>query len=138
MAAVQSHGAEVEGALVDCLAAGDSLIVGLAPYLHGCTINAKVGISSAAIIQRVGNTKLLIVSAGSNDPYNPRLEANLKAIRAKANKVIWIVPQNRRAAQVALSVARFFGDSVVTFTPSRDGIHPKSYGVLAESVRRHM
>ena len=125
---------------MDCLAAGDSLIVGLAPYLHGCTINAKVGISSAAIIQRVGNANLLIVSAGSNDPRNPRLEQNLRVIRGKSNakRVIWILPQNRIAANTVLKVARFFGDSVVTFTPSRDGIHPKSYGVLAESVRRHM
>ena len=124
--------------MLDCLIAGDSIAVGIGQHLRQCVTNAKVGISSAAVIQRVGNANLLIVSAGSNDPRNPRLEANLKAIRARADRVIWIVPQNRRAAQVVFSVARFFGDSVVTFTPSRDGIHPKSYGVLAESVRRHM
>ena len=67
-----------------CLIAGDSIAVGVAPYLPRCAVNAKVGITSTAIIRRVGAANLLIISAGSNDPRNPRLINNLKSIRAKA------------------------------------------------------
>ena len=48
-----------------CLIAGDSIAVGVAPYLPRCAVNAKVGITSTAIIRRVGAANLLIISAGS-------------------------------------------------------------------------
>ena len=122
--------------MLDCLIAGDSIAVGTGPHLRQCVTNAKVGISSAAIIPRVGNAKLLIVSAGSNDPNNPRLEDNLRAIRAKGNarEVVWILPANMNAALTVSKVARSYGDRTVSFTPGRDGIHPRSYRALAASI----
>ncbi len=122
-----------------CLIAGDSIAVGVAPYLPRCAVNAKVGITSTAIIRRVGAANLLIISAGSNDPRNPRLINNLKSIRAKATgRVIWIQPIDPVAAAAVRRVAALHGDHVVTFSPARDHVHPASDKTLATRVRAVM
>lgn len=119
-----------------CLVAGDSIAVGVGQYApKECTVNAKIGISSTAIISRVSPAKLVVISAGSNDPDNPRLEANLEAIRAKSpGEYRWIVPQNPKAAAAVLTVARKHGDRTFTFTPARDHVHPKNERALARTI----
>src|SRR5580700_9449292 len=108
-----------------CAVVGDSIALGVSPYLPECTVDAKIGISSAAVIGRVHEADVLIVSAGSNDPDNPSLVSNLERIRAKATgKVIRIRPVNLKAAMAVLHVAGQHGDLVVSFEPGRDHVHP--------------
>lgn len=119
-----------------CHIAGDSIAYGLGQLMTGCTLDAKVGIPSHDVIGRVQNADLLIVSAGSNDPDNPSLAANLRAIRAKASgRVLWVVPQNARAARLVQDIATKLNDPVVHFIAGPDGIHPKSYISLMRRVR---
>ena len=119
-----------------CAIVGDSIAVGVAEYSHGCSIvDAKIGISSSAIIRRVHDADVVVISAGSNDPNNPRLVDNLKVIRAKCtHKVIWISPVNRVAAAAVRTVAALHGDTVITFIPGRDHVHPRSYIDLVNRI----
>src|SRR5712675_531166 len=55
-----------------CLIAGDSIAVEVGRFVP-CTIDAKVGIGSAAIVARVRPATTVVISSGSNDPFNPRL-----------------------------------------------------------------
>lgn len=120
--------------MIDCVAIGDSIAVGTGKAM-GCEIRAHVGWSSGKIVNLANGVRseLCVISAGSNDPNNPRLILNLKTIRGKIDcvKVIWIQPVNTRAA-AAVKSAKKPGDSVVSFTPSKDKVHPKSYSVLAK------
>ena len=125
--------ASADGAII-----GDSIAVGLgAQFRHGATVNAKVGISSGAIIARAGvSARWVAISAGSNDPANKRLPANLESIRARvhAGQIIWIIPRNATAAKAVIGLAHRHGDNTVGFLAGRDGIHPQSYVALARDV----
>ncbi|HUO87984.1 MAG TPA: hypothetical protein VMU08_02320 [Rhizomicrobium sp.] len=121
--------------MIDCAVVGDSIALGVGTELHRCVVNATVGIPSTEVIGRVQEANVLVVSAGSNDPRNPKLEANLRAIRARAaQRVIWIAPMDPIAAEAVRRVARIHGDAVVGFTPRPDHIHPRSYPALAGRV----
>ena len=77
------------------LLAGDSIADGLSAFIPGCVVNARKGLPSGDIIDCVKDADVVILSAGSNDPHNPRLVENLKAMRSKVKgRVIWIVPTN--------------------------------------------
>lgn len=121
--------------MMDCAIVGDSIALGVATEIHRCVVDATVGITSAEVIGRVKNARVLVISAGSNDARSPDLENNLRAIRSKAHgTVIWISPMDKRAAMIVQRVARAHGDKVVHFTPREDNIHPKSYDALADRV----
>jgi hypothetical protein len=121
-----------------CAVVGDSIAFGVGRIMRECLIDAKSGIPSANIIARVRPAGVLFVSAGSNDPSNPQLENNLKAIRAKASAaVVWIQPMASSAAAAVKQIAAAHNDTVVQFEPSADGVHPKSYGELANLLRRY-
>ena len=129
----------VSGGAGSCAIAGDSIAKGVGTQMPQCTVDAKVGTPSADIIHRVptGHLGLMIISAGSNDPMNPRLADNLTAMRKRTGGgVTWIAPVNPRARSVVESVAHSHGDRVVTFTPGPDGIHPHSYAELARAIQR--
>ena len=117
---------------------GDSIAVGVGQqFSHGATVNAKVGISSGAIIARAGVTaRWVAISAGSNDPTNHSLTANLEAIRARihAGQIIWIIPRNIIAAKAVITTAHRHGDTTVGFLAGHDGIHPQSYVALARDI----
>ncbi len=124
-----------------CFIAGDCLATrphGLGGQFSRCGVSARVGASSAAIVPMVptGPVKWLVISAGSNDPTNPKLGANLEAMRARAraDRVIWVVPIHPTAARAVRAVAGGHGDAVVTFEPGRDRVHPRSYRALARGV----
>jgi len=128
-----------------CVIVGDSIAVGTATAeglkpsrRPPCTMDAKIGIPSGQIVGRVHAADLLVISAGSNDPDNPKLERNLRAIRAKATgKVLWIVPVPARAAALVKKVAAVHHDGIISFNPGRDGLHPHSYApIIAEVERR--
>lgn len=123
--------------MIDCAVIGDSIAIGVAPYLPHCAVNAKIGIPSAAVIGRVRDAAVVIVSAGSNDPYNPELIKNLIEIRRKiSGQVIWIEPINRRAAAAVHAVAGLWQDRTVTFAPGPDNVHPRAYLQLAQAIAK--
>jgi hypothetical protein len=127
-----------------CAVIGDSIAEMVAPFLPECTHNTRIGISSAAVLARVlaepAPYSVRIISAGSNDPNNPRLPDNLRAIRARG-PVIWIVPSiavapARRAVKL---FATEHQDPTVTFTSGCCGIqarvHPIRPAEIANAVR---
>jgi hypothetical protein len=122
---------------MSCFIFGDSIAVGLAAVL-GCASNAQVGLPSSAIVQRApfAYYDLVVISAGTNDPFNARLPRNLTMMReyVRAGHVVWIRPVKSQAAAVVERTASRYGDAVVGFIPGRDGVHPKSYHGLAASV----
>lgn len=122
-----------------CLVAGDSIALGLSGFIPGCEVNAKTGLPSGDIVDRVKAADVVVLSAGSNDPHNPRLVENLKAMRAKARgRVIWIVPVNHTAAAAVNRIAMANHDKAIPFVPGADRVHPLSYQTLAASVRTYM
>jgi hypothetical protein len=122
-------------AKLSCAVVGDSIAVGAGQYMRTCKVNAKIGISSSAVIGRVDPSAYVnIVSAGSNDPANPDLRANLERIRSRASRVIWILPIETRARAEVQAVATAHGDPVVSFAPAGDRVHPRSEIGLARSI----
>jgi hypothetical protein len=118
-----------------CAVVGDSIAVGAGQHIEACRVNAKIGIPSKAIIGRVNSSAdVNVVSAGSNDPANPNLRANLERIRSRARRVIWILPIDGRARAEVHAVATAHGDSVVSFAPAGDHVHPRSDVALARSI----
>ena len=124
---------------MDCVAVGDSIAVGVGQSAR-CSINAKVGASSSYISDHVisKSARVAVISAGSNDPRNPRLNKNLLEIRSKikSERVVWILPYDRTAARVVKSVAASHGDAYIDLAAyqTRDGVHPKSYSRVARDI----
>jgi hypothetical protein len=128
-----------EGASAQCFVIGDSIAVGLAGQFSYCESRARVGLSSTAIMRLAMDSppaEWAAISAGSNDPANRNLQGNLEAIRARvrADRVIWILPHNPRAAMTVRAVAAARGDDMVSFAARRDGVHPQSYVALARGL----
>lgn len=125
---------------MDCVAVGDSIAVGVGQAAH-CMINAKVGASSSYIASHTysSDKRVAVISAGSNDPDNPKLMNNLHAIRAKitARRVVWILPYNRKAAEVVKAVAVQHGDAYIDLSgfKTRDRVHPSSYSAVAKNIK---
>ena len=119
--------------IMDCIAIGDSIAVGIG-QAERCTISAKVGASSSYIAQhmRASNKEVSIISAGSNDPSSPHLKDNLTIIRSKVSseRVIWILPYNRKAASIVKSIALSNRDEYIDLAgfKSHDSVHPARYG----------
>jgi hypothetical protein len=120
--------------------AGDSIALDLAQALHW-DHNARIGAGSHEIIKKVpeaAGAYFMVISAGSNDPSNPNLGANLEAMRRRAGGgVLWIAPVDPHARETVQRVADSHGDNVLTFTPGRDGVHPRAYGDMVRAVRRY-
>lgn len=135
LAAVFAHGTPSQARGISCAIVGDSIAVGAGQYLRACKLNAKKGIPSGAVIDRVDpSADVNVVSAGSNDPDNPALRENLERIRQRANRAIWILPVVPRAREIVREVAARHGDAVVSFAPSGDQVHPKSDNALARAI----
>ena len=121
--------------MIDCVAIGDSIAVGVGKQL-GCEMRAFVGYSSTKIIKLANGKyhKVCIISAGSNDPKNPNLDKNLLSIRKAVNCsfVVWILPVDKYAKATVLKIAT--KDSVISFKPSVDNIHPVNYNTLALDI----
>jgi uncharacterized protein with von Willebrand factor type A (vWA) domain len=131
--------ANAAGTQPSCAVVGDSIAVGAGQYMRACKVNAKIGISSSAVIARVDPSAAVnVVSAGSNDPANPNLRANLERIRSRAKRVVWILPINGRARATVQNVAAAHGDPVVSFAPAGDHVHPRSEAALARSITAAM
>ncbi|MFT3700027.1 MAG: hypothetical protein QM831_43180 [Kofleriaceae bacterium] len=120
--------------------AGDSIALGVAQTLHW-QHNARVGAPSSEIVNKVPNAHghyFMVISAGSNDPRNPHLFQNLETMRKRAGGgVLWIAPVDPHARSVVQKVAAEHGDHVVTFTPGKDHVHPRSYSELAHKIQQY-
>jgi len=125
-----------------CSYIGDSIAVGLESVDKTCSVYAKVGAGSDFITKHyVGKDRgdYTVVSMGSNDPKNPRLYQNAVKLRKsfkQAELVVWILPRDRRAAEVIRKVANQFQDNWVDLGkyPSNDNIHPKSYKQINKDI----
>jgi hypothetical protein len=125
---------------MSCLILGDSIAVGLSSVIHGCTVIAKVGMSSAWILSHAygGNFDTVYISSGSNDPYNSSLSSNIGATikRYSGDHIVIIAPVNPHAKSVVHAFAYLPGVKVVDFTPGRDNVHPYSYQALGVKVKK--
>ena len=111
----------------------------LLSVIHGCTVIAKVGMSSAWILAHAygGNFDTVYISSGSNDPYNPALYQNVLASRNRypQARAILIAPVNPHAKEIVHQVAATHGDKVVDFVPGHDNVHPYSYKALEYKIK---
>lgn len=123
--------------MIDCISIGDSIAVGVGQAMH-CQIKAHVGWPSSKIIYLADGSshQICILSAGSNDPYNPNLSNNLKTIRNKVHcrYVVWMLPVNKTARAVVDRAALVNHDYRLTFKPGRDNIHPQNYNVIGKQI----
>ncbi len=126
---------------MDCVAIGDSIAVGLAQAAK-CRDMAAVGrtaFQQAAIIKDT-KTGLAIISLGSNMPTDPNLYVDMRYIRTKvkAERVVWIVPYHRHAAEAVRRVAWINGDGVVELNEfkTNDKVHPANYQAVAKKVMK--
>ncbi len=132
---IAGFAAPVAEAALSCAIVGDSIALGIAEQMPACRRNAKIGIPSDAIIERVDIFAAInIVSAGSNDPLNPNLRDNLVRIRSRAKQVVWVLPIDATARAAVKEIAAAHGDPVVAFESSDDRVHPRSYPELAQAV----
>lgn len=129
--------------MIDCQYIGDSIAVGLQQLDHKCEIHAKVGASTDYIVKQYSKygpnaRDYVVISMGSNGPYNPSNLANARKLRRniEAAVIVWILPYNPVAAGDIKLVAREFGDSYVELKsyPTRDHIHP-SYRPVAREIQ---
>lgn len=122
-----------------CAFFGDSIALGLALTSPQCDRNAVVG-RPASVIERQqlpGSYRWCVISAGSNNPRDPRLAGRLRRIRGRlqADRCVWILPRNPRARRQVCAAAASFTEPTAAFTPARDRVHPRSYPVLMRRVR---
>ena len=119
---------------MSCLVLGDSIAKGLGGVLKGCLVIAKVGMTSAWILAHTPSLAVstAYVSAGTNDlPRYEHLAQNLKAISHKINaqRTIWVAPSHKVPNRIVHAQGY-----AVDFIPGKDGLHPRSYYALAQSV----
>jgi hypothetical protein len=124
---------------MSCFILGDSIAEGILHQLKGCQGHAVVGAPSNEILHFVPDKYYdeIIISAGSNDAHSPHLPARLKAIRDKvrAGHVVWIRPAIKPAADAVEAIAKEYEDHCVPFIPGHDGVHPRSYAIIAAFLR---
>ncbi|WP_267382224.1 MULTISPECIES: hypothetical protein [unclassified Sphingomonas] len=133
--------------MLACLFLGDSIAADTAARLRAalqdrCAIVARKGANTPAItlIAPAALFYTAVLSSGSNDGGRTDLGMRLDRLRlsVSARYVLWIVPYDRRAAQLVRWTAAQHGDNVVDLAglATRDRIHPSSYEGLAYALRR--
>jgi hypothetical protein len=118
---------------MSCAIVGDSIAVGIHQYHQECKLQAKVGISAKGWVLKYPDVKAdkVLISLGSNGGG----KNNLARARLKINSehVTWVMPkhatQDTQANIIRLVIA--YGDKLVYFNNTKDGIHPRSYKSLA-------
>ena len=131
--------------MIDCLILGDSIAVGTGMFRKECTTIAQTGITSKDYNKKYNKgsfeAKTVVISLGSNDSENIQTLKELFALRqvVNAKKVYWILPANKETKRDNVSiVADKFEDKTVSFTPSKDKVHPTiaEYKKLAETTTK--
>ena len=122
-------------ALADCRIVGDSIAVGVGQQMRECSVSARVGISSGAVVARASHAETLIVSAGANNPTDRQLSQDIRKLCGRGQRVVFILPAHPGAREIVKAEAQRCGAQTVIFRPGRDGVHPQSYSSVARSVR---
>ncbi|WP_156842764.1 hypothetical protein [Novosphingobium aquimarinum] len=134
--------------MFECLFLGDSLAVGTAQFTNArlarpCTVVATEGATARQIEawrKPARSFGVTVIAIGSNDMPDDVLSARLTRIRASitSRRVIWLLPYSRPRFYVVSSVAARFRDETLDMLrfPSRDGLHPKRYQDVANSLLR--
>jgi hypothetical protein len=126
---------------MSCLILGDSLAVGLASVLKGCTVIAKVGVTSLWILAHAhsGSFNTVYISSGTNDVPNGThivtIVKHLEATRAKNPQAItyWVASQLQPARAAEYNVASNHHDKVLTCKRGGWGnFHCKNYRELLQ------
>lgn len=117
--------------MIDCLILGDSIAVGTGMFRKECTTLAQTGITSKDFNKKYNKgsfeASTIVISLGSNDSENIQTLKELFTLRqvVKAKKVYWILPANKESKREdVLMIADKFEDVAISFTPSKDKIHP--------------
>ena len=130
--------------MIDCLILGDSIAVGTGMFRKECTTLAQTGITSKDYNKKYNkgsfDAETVVISLGSNDSENTQTLKELFALRqvVKAKKVYWILPANKQTKREDVSVvADKFEDKTISFSPSKDKVHPtiSGYKELAEKSK---
>lgn len=136
--------------MVDCMIVGDSIAAATAMYRPDCVSYARGGWNSwqwnrdylAPASARMYRT--VLISLGANDHSGVRSEDEMRKMRSaiRAERVFWISPGARKAAQLAAieRIAAEHGDVVLPRPEahmSSDGVHPTGagYKILAGQAR---
>jgi hypothetical protein len=130
--------------MLECLLIGDSIAAGILSVNPECVSYATVGASSDQIVTHYAGfagaaASYVVISMGSNWPTNPRNYGNAQKLRRgiRSPCVIWILPYNRKAAEVIKLVAEENQDSYIDLAaqPTKDKVHPVSYKRLSYIIR---
>lgn len=130
--------------MIDCLILGDSIAVGTGMFRKECTTIAQTGITSKDFNKKYNKgsfeASTIVISLGSNDSENIQTLKELFTLRqvVKAKKVYWILPANKESKREdVLMIADKFEDVAISFTPSKDKIHPtmSGYKELGEKAK---
>jgi lysophospholipase L1-like esterase len=131
--------------MLDCLILGDSIAYGVSNIRTECVAYAKSGINSTdwnnKYRNKVVDSKITIISLGTNDVKQLNTEVELVALRSRirVGRVFWIMPPIKpEKQQIVRNIAKAYGDNVIRITElSTDKIHPtyNGYKKLGELAR---
>ena len=118
--------------MIDCIAIGDSLAVGVGHARPGCFIAAITGVTSERyvhIFPGMRHVRTAIISLGVNDSEDIGTAENLLRLRqqVRADRVFWLLTGgNPRAREAVHEVAGRFGDRLIDAAPltGPDHVHP--------------
>lgn len=125
---------------MSCLIVGDSIAKGVSDVRKDCSAYVQNGINSRDWYRKFYNKPLVgdvvVISLGSNDTKNIRTRDELTSIRQNVDpyaRVLWILPAIEKdwVHDAVMLVADNYGDDVIKFTPSEDGVHPTGRGYKA-------
>jgi hypothetical protein len=131
--------------MLDCLILGDSIAYGVSNIRTECVAYAKSGINSTdwnnKYRNKVVDSKVTIISLGTNDVKQLNTEVELIALRSRirVGRVFWIMPPIKpEKQQIVRNIAKAYGDNVIRITElSTDKIHPtyNGYKKLSELAK---
>ena len=131
--------------MLECLILGDSIAYGVSNIRTECVAYAKSGINSLdwnnKYRNKIVDSKVTIISLGTNDVKNLNTEVELIALRSRieVGHVYWIMPPIKPEKQkIVRSIAKTYGDSIIRISDlSTDRIHPtyRGYKQLGEAAR---
>jgi lysophospholipase L1-like esterase len=131
--------------MLECLILGDSIAYGVSNIRTECVAYAKSGINSTdwnnKYRNKVVDSKITIISLGTNDVKQLNTEVELIALRSRirVGRVFWIMPPIKpEKQQIVRNIAKAYGDNVIRITElSTDKIHPtyNGYKKLGELAR---
>ena len=121
---------------MSCIILGDSIAQLSSTELPQCEVVAVKGISSESFNRfcRVSvDGKTVVISLGSNRGNDT--VKNLIRIRNRITNgtVLWVLPAKVEDRKNVIQAVKPY-DKVVTFTPGKDGIHPKYPSLLKEAI----